>query len=269
MVGRHQSVKVTNNLLTDTSTHTTIDEDFLLMSQSSNLTNTCRSGFDCKSMTGFKSDNCPNFQICAQSIQLHRVSNYHTAKESLPYYFDYKNNALTVYRFLSPAAREAGWHVASLLPYRYEGDRLMVDPIDYYYEISETTRVELARVGWYPPQLLPWQIVSGFFTVVENFPEAGWGKPELLPYLKTEDGLYVGDIYYYDCVELGWAKACDLIAIYGLVIHENYCPLCASAKVMSAIFDDSQESYRSYHHCPDCLWSASIIPRWIEQNYFS
>lgn len=233
----------------------------------SNLTHTCCLGFDCKSMTGFISDDCPNLHVCASSVR--RTPNDQVApRESVPFYIDKRNNALTVDCFLSPTAREAGWHVASRLPYKYENSCLTVDSNKYYYEINEATRIELTQTGWLPPQSLPWQIIDDEFKVVENLTDAGWAKAELLPYLKTEDGLVVGDIYYYDCVQLGWAKACDLVAIYGLVIFESYCPDCGSSKVMSVVFERHKDYYKSYYHCPNCLWSASIIPSWIEQQYF-
>lgn len=230
------------------------------------LKNTCYLGFDCKSMTGELGDNCPNLHLCADSAIQH-TRDERALIESLPYYIDYRNNALTVYRFLSPAARDAGWQVASSLPYRYEDDCLIVDAIDYYYN-SESTILELGQKGWQPPKLVPWQIVDGYLEVIQDLPEAAWGKPELLPYLKTSSELYVQDIYNYDCSSAGWQSAIDIIDIYQKVICDNYCPICGYNKVLSVVFDDFEDNYRSYHHCPNCLWSANIIPDWIESNYF-
>lgn len=71
-----------------------------------------------------------------------------------------------------------------------------------------------------------------------------------------------------ECTEIGWQKANDLIAIYGLVIYENYCPGCACYQVVSVPVGDRIINITSYYHCPNCLWSAKIMSQWIEQNYF-
>lgn len=250
------------------------------------LTNTCHLGFDCKNMTGFGSLDCPNLQICADSARQHTPTDYYTPRESLPYYIDTKNNALTVYPFLSPAAREVGWHVALRLPYKYENNCLIVDSNLYFYENSQSVQIELALSGWLPPQQLFWQIIDGYLEVVQSpreflgnylseflevlqdLPQPQWDKPSLLPYSKVEDGLYVGDVYYLECLEVGWQKASDLIAIYGLVYYVNYCPDCACYQVASVPVGDREFNYTSYYHCPNCLWSAKIMTQWIEQNYF-
>lgn len=237
-------------------------------------------------MTGFALDNCPNLHICTSSVQQHTLDYYYTSRESLPYYIDARNNALTVYRFLSPVAREVGWHVALQLPYKYENNYLIVDSNLFYYENSRSVQIELALLGWLPPQQIFWQIIDGhlevvqspgdflgnylseFLEVLQNLPLPLWAKPNLLPYSKVEDGLYVGDIYYWECLELGWRKASDLITIYGLVFYENYCPDCAGYQVASVLIDDCGSNNKSYHHCPNCLWSAKIMTQWIEQHYF-
>lgn len=273
------------------------------MSQETNLTYTCYLGFDCKSMTGFTCLDCPNLYICTQSVQRH-TPDYYTPRESIPYYIDLRNNALTVNRFLSPTTIEAGWSAALSLPYKYENNCLTVDSNRYYYESTEVTRNELIHFGWLPPELLPTELVDGYLLVVQDLPLAGWFQPDLLPFLKTEDGLFVQFDYNYDCRSAGWQCAVDLIHIYQLVICDNYCPECGCTKVMSVVFDDCEDYrgtarkiipalisrsllpsnniknragiifcrqigyYKSYHHCPNCLWSASIIPNWIEKQYF-
>lgn len=255
------------------------------MSQGSNLKNTCYLGFDCKSMTGFLDEDCPNLHVCTQSMRRH-TPDYHTPRESIPYYVDQRNNALTVHRFLSPEARTAGWYAGLPLPYKYENNCLIVDYIRYYYENTQSVQIELALSGWLPPQPVFWQIIDGHLEVVQDqeqfsgnylsevisvlqdLPFPLWAKPSLLPYSKEEDGLYVKDIYYSQCIQLGWQKASDLIAIYGLVIYENYCPDCAYHQVASVPADDFQSGHKSYYYCLNCLWSASIISDCIEQEYF-
>lgn len=169
---------------------------------------------------------------------------------------------------MSPTTREAGWSAALSLPYKYENNCLIVDSNRYYFESTEVPRNELIHFGWLPPELLPTELVDGYLLVVEDLPEAGWAKPDLLPYLKTEHGLFVENIYNYEYKEAGWQCAVDLLHIYQLVIGDNYCPECGSTKVMSVVFDDCEDYYKSYHHCPNCLWLASLIPYWIEQHYF-
>lgn len=250
------------------------------------VTNTCYFSFDCKSMTGEVGNDCPNLHICSQSLRRDAPDYYYTARESLPYYIDTKNNALTVYRFLSPAARVVGWHVALRLPYKYENNCLVVERELYYYENPKSVQIELALSGWLPPQEVFWQIIDGhlnvvqspgeflgnylseFLDVLQNLPQPQWAEPSLLPYSKVEDGLYVGDVYCLECLDLGWQKANDLIAIYGLVIYENYCPGCASYRVVSVPADDNESDCKSYYHCPNCLWSATIMTQWISQQFF-
>ncbi len=110
--------------------------------------------------------------------------------------------------------------------------------------------------------------LSESLEILQDLPQPQWAKPSLLPYLKLEDGLYVEDIYYLECTEIGWQKASDLIAIYGLVIYENYCPDCACYQVVSVPSGDRAINVASYYHCPNCLWSAKIMTHWIDINYF-
>lgn len=250
------------------------------------LTKTCYLSFDCKSMTGFNSLDCPNIHICGANYARQHTLNDYYATQSLPYYIDPRNNALTVDCSLAPAAREVGWHAALRLPYKYENGCLSVDTNLYYYENPQSVQIELALSGWLTPQQLFWQIIDGHLEVVQypgeflgsylsqsleilhDLPQPQWATPSLLPYSKLEDGLYVEDIYYLEGAEIGWQKASDLIAIYGMVIYENYCPDCASYQVVSVPADDHSANHISYYHCPNCLWSAKIMTQWIDMNYF-
>ncbi len=38
---------------------------------------------------------------------------------------------------------------------------------------------------------------------LQDLPQPQWAKPSLLPYSKLENGLYVEDIYYLECTEIG------------------------------------------------------------------
>lgn len=125
------------------------------------LTKTCYLGFDCKSMTGFNSSDCPNIHICGANYARQYTRNDYSATQLLPYYIDRRNNALTVDRCLPSVAREVGWHAALRLPYNYENGCLSVDTNLYYYENPQSVQIELALSGWLPPQQLFWQIIDG------------------------------------------------------------------------------------------------------------
>ena len=132
------------------------------------LTKTCYLGFDCKSMTGFNSSDCPNIHICGANYARQHTRNDYSATQSLPYYIEPRNNALTVDRSLPSAAREVGWHVALRLPYNYKNNCLSVDSNLYFYENYQSVQIELALLGWLPPQQLFWQIIDGHLEVVQS-----------------------------------------------------------------------------------------------------
>ena len=87
--------------------------------------------------------------------------------------------------------------------------------------------------------------LSEFISALQDLTSPCWAKPSLLPYSKEKDGLYVKDIYYSQCIQLGWQKASDLIAIYGSVFYENYCPDCAYHQVVSVPADDFQSNCKN------------------------
>lgn len=219
------------------------------------LITSCGYGFDCKVMTGFDSNSCPNLSQCAQGRPRSEPRPQRAPYSELPYYFETHQSmrVLVVSQHLPLKAQSAGWMSAQRLFYEYETATSTLFVALHLWRVPDHAHF----IGWCKPENLPYTF-DGYLKVLyptQAQREHGWDAALLLPYSISEDCLIVSTSYCCDAASsAGWESPVDLDATFESLIIDNCCPDCGNIKnINSAIFGAF-----AWYECRNCLWHGGF-----------
>ena len=209
----------------------------------------CGYGFNCKAMTGFASDSCPNLIQCA-----HAQARRHTQIPptcALPWHTEQRDSicALVVSpKYLLPELRAAGWASAWDLFYEYKDSCLMIQ----HRSLLPSTATQL---GWAKSEYLPYFFNLGLIVVVQTMEqqECGWREALPIPYQKKECCLIV-NTYSFEAWHVGWQPPTDLEQAIKSLLYDELCPNCGHSRKLNEVVFGAN----SWYECAHCLWHGGF-----------
>lgn len=178
------------------------------------MTKECWLFLDCKTMTGYPPNKCPNYKNCK-----HNALNSVNRVCALPYerYLSTSAPYLYVYPLRSPEAQESGWFPAVRLPYLYESKKLEVG--FYAPGIYEEVTKEAKQAGYEIAKEMPYYLTEKpkqlrvKQRVSHEQRSAGWHSPIDLPLCrKSKPSRWEVDFddlkpEYKEAIAAGWMPA--------------------------------------------------------------